>query len=53
MSVTYRCQRPCKLHKKCFIIKTDTPVKQPIIILYKCSAAKKDIRIVIGGERPP
>ena len=53
MSVTYRCPRQCKIHKKCFILKTETSVKQPIAVLHKCLAEKKDIRIIIGGERPP
>lgn len=52
----YRCQKECMLRKKCFILKTETEIEQPIIVLVKCIAQHgKDIRITIGGgaNRPP
>lgn len=49
----YRCMKPCKIHKHCFIIKTQNPIKQPLAVLHKCKAEKKDILLIIGEERPP
>ena len=49
----YRCQLPCPIHKHCFIIKTEKPIMESMIILYKCIAQNRDIRLCIGGERAP
>ncbi len=51
----YRCQKECLLRKKCFILKAETKIEEPIIVLVKCKAQHgKDIRITIGGKnRPP
>ena len=48
----YRCNQNCPIHKHCFIIKTEKPIKVPFMILHKCEATKRDIRFQIGGERP-
>ena len=49
----YRCDRKCPIHKNCFLLKVEQPIKTPIVILHKCLAEKRDIRIQVGGERPP
>lgn len=50
----YRCHQQCPIHKNCFVLKTETPIKEPVVVLYKCVKEKKDIRIIIGGQdRPP
>lgn len=49
----YRCDKYCPIRKKCFIIKSEKPIEQPITVLYKCEAQKQDIKINIGGARPP
>ena len=49
----YRCNQNCPIHKHCFIIKTEKPIKVPFMILHKCEAVKRDIRIQIGDDRPP
>ena len=49
----YRCTKPCKINKRCFILKTELPLRQPIAVLHKCQAEKKDIRLIIGEESPP
>lgn len=49
----YRCPKQCKIHKHCFIIKTQNPIKQPLAVLHKCKDAKKDILLIIGEEHPP
>lgn len=50
----YRCPQKCPRHKTCFILKTETAIKEPIVVLVKCAADNgKDIRVTIGGERPP
>ena len=52
--VIYRCQRKCPLKKRCFILKSSGPIKEPIPVLQKCPAEHgKDILLTIGGERPP
>lgn len=52
-SYIYRCPKECKIRKHCFILKTEKPIAYPLPVLQKCLAEKRDIRIVIGGERPP
>lgn len=52
--VIYRCPVQCPIKKSCFIIKVEAPIKEPIPVLKKCEAQNgKDIRIRIGGDRPP
>jgi hypothetical protein len=51
--IQYRCPKNCPIQKKCFILKTAEPIKEPIRVLQKCPAKKKDIPITIGGKRPP
>lgn len=50
---TYRCPVKCPIGKQCFVIKVEEELKQPIAVLQKCPAKKADIRIKIGGSRPP
>lgn len=50
---TYRCNRTCPIRKKCFIIKATDKIREPITVLYKCLAQKRDIEISIGGDRSP
>ena len=54
-SYTYRCplRETCPFNKNCFVLKTEAPIATPIQILFKCKPGKKDIRITIGGGRPP
>jgi len=49
----YRCKKECPIGKNCFILKVEEHIKEPIKVLHKCPAEKKDIPIQIGGERPP
>lgn len=54
----YNCPMLCPIRKHCFIVKTESELTEPLIILKKCDAEKgKDIRVRIGGtrkrERPP
>lgn len=51
--IVYRCPRHCPIGKKCFILKTTEKIKEPLDVLLKCNAKKKDILVTIGGERPP
>ena len=51
--IIYRCQKACPIKKNCFILKVQERIKEPIKVLQKCPAEKKDILIRIGGERPP
>lgn len=51
--VIYNCPERCPIRKRCFIIKVEEALKEPLIVLKKCEAQKgKDIRVEIGGERP-
>ncbi len=50
---TYRCNLSCPIKKKCFIIKTLGSLKEPVTVLFKCVAKKKDISLKIGGHDPP
>ncbi len=50
---TYRCPKKCPIGKRCFVIKVAEAIKEPITVLQKCPDRKADIRIVIGGPRPP
>lgn len=48
---TYVCPNSgvrCRLHKRCFVLKTPIPIKSPFIVYYKCPAEKRDIEIDIG-----
>ena len=50
----YKCPKQCPIRKNCFILKTEKPLPERIIVYVKCLANKKqDIRIEIGGPRPP
>lgn len=49
----YRCPEKCPIGKKCFVIKVAEEIKKPIIVLQKCRARKGDIKVSIGGTRPP
>ena len=49
----YRCTYRCPINKKCFIIKTANPLVAPLVVLQKCSALKRDVKITIGDEKPP
>lgn len=52
--ITYHCPRRCPIRKKCFIIKTEEPIPVQIPVLKKCQAENGgDIRVLIGGNRPP
>lgn len=50
---TYRCPKKCLIGKNCFVIKVTEVIKEPITVLQKCPDRKADIRIIIGGPRPP
>ena len=50
---TYRCPMKCPIGKRCFIIKVTEEIKEPLTVLQKCPDRKADIRIIIGGTRPP
>lgn len=49
----YKCPKQCPIHKHCFVIKLEDQLKQPLTVLLKCVAQKGDIKVEIGGERPP
>jgi hypothetical protein len=51
----YRCTAYCNIGKHCFVLKTKEELKEPITVLQKCEAKKKDITIVIGRDHkiPP
>ena len=51
--IVYRCTQKCPIKKKCFILKVQEQIKEPVKVLLKCPVVKKDILISIGGERPP
>ena len=51
--IIYRCPRKCPINKTCFILKVPEKIKEPIKVLQKCPAERKDILVVIGGVRPP
>ncbi len=50
---TYRCPKKCPIGKHCFVIKVTEAIKEPMTVLQKCPDRKTDIRIIIGGPRPP
>ena len=50
---TYRCPKECPIGKHCFVIKVTEAIKEPMTVLQKCPDRKADIRIIIGGPRPP
>lgn len=50
---TYRCTEKCPIGKRCFVIKVTEAIKEPMTVLQKCPDRKADIRITIGGARPP
>lgn len=54
----YNCPMRCPIGKSCFVVKTASELKEPLVVLKKCAAEKgKDIKVSIGGdqkrERPP
>lgn len=49
----YKCPLLCPIKKHCFIIKVEERIKQPMTVLLKCTAQKGDIKVEIGGDRPP
>jgi hypothetical protein len=52
--IVYRCTRKCPINKRCFVLKVKAPLKEPIEVLFKCTAQKKeDIVLKIGGAQPP
>lgn len=51
--IIYRCPKACPIKKRCFVLKVREQIREPIEVLQKCKAEKKDILIYIGGERPP
>lgn len=52
--IIYRCNRPCPIGKKCFILKTLQAIPLQVTVLVKCPAEHgKDVSIRIGGNRPP
>lgn len=51
--VVYRCTRPCSIGKSCFVIKLTQPLEKPIEVLQKCPAIKRDIKLILGEEKPP
>lgn len=53
-STIYRCDKPCRLHKKCFILKVQGCLQNRVPVLIKCAAENgKDIRCYIGGRSNP
>lgn len=46
--IVYRCSRLCPIHKRCFVVKLESEPKQPLIVLHKCEASKRDVKIEIG-----
>ena len=51
--IIYSCHEKCPIKKHCFILKVPERIKEPVKVLQKCPAVKKDILLSIGGERPP
>lgn len=49
----YKCPLQCPIHKHCFVIKLEERLTQPLKVLLKCAASRDDIKVEIGGERPP
>ena len=49
----YKCPLQCPIHKHCFVIKLEERLTQPLKVLLKCAASKGDVKVEIGGERPP
>lgn len=49
----YKCPLQCPIHKHCFVIKLEERLTQPLKVLLKCAAYKDDVKVEIGGERPP
>ncbi len=47
----YRCTKPCRINKKCFIIKLLEPLKNPIKVLLKCKDTHQDILVSIGETK--
>jgi len=46
----YRCSKECPINKKCFVIKVEEIITQPLKIKQKCRAYKKDIVIKIDDK---
>lgn len=49
----YKCPLQCPIHKHCFVIKVEKRLTQPLKVLLKCAVRKGDVKVEIGGERPP
>ena len=49
----YKCPLQCPIHKHCFVIKLEERLTQPLKVLLKCAASKGDVKVEIGGDRPP
>lgn len=49
----YKCPLQCPIHKSCFVIKLEERLTQPLKVLLKCAASKGDVKVEIGGDRPP
>ena len=47
--VIHRCPKTCPWNKKCFVCKTQGPVREDVVVLYKCPMTKKDIPVNIGN----
>ncbi len=43
----YRCSRACPINKRCFVIKVENKITQPLHVMYKCKAKKKEILLRI------
>ncbi len=46
--VVHRCTKNCPWHKKCFVCKTESEVKEDVVVLHKCMVTKEDIPVHIG-----
>ncbi len=44
----YRCSKQCPIRKKCFVIKVKDLITQPLQVMYKCKACKREILISIN-----
>ena len=49
----YKFPLQCPIHKSCFVIKLEERLTQPLKVLLKCAVSKGDVKVEIGGERPP
>ena len=49
--IIYRCPYSCPIHKRCFVVKLAEEPMQPLTVLQKCEARKKDVEIMIGKSK--